>query len=300
MFHPNSFAYITISSAAPALLVFSLLFSSCAGGATGGGDESGPGRSYEVKGVVVSVDRAKKEAVLDHEEIPGYMAAMRMPFPVKDADALGAMEAGDLVRATMVVTDLGYRLENVSITKGGGAPPPESAGAEPQAGGEAPNVTLVNQDNRPVRLRGRDGAARVVTFIYTRCPLPDQCPLMSANFAAVNEAVAGDPALRDRVRLLSVTLDPEFDKPEVLREYGAGYAGGGPEAFARWDFATGDPADVRRLAEFLGLSYREDSGQIIHSLRTAVLTPDGKLHKLYRGNEWRPSEVVRDLRALLN
>jgi protein SCO1/2 len=117
---------------------------------------------------------------------------------------------------------------------------------------------------------------------------------MSANFAQLNAALAADPELRKRARLLSVTLDPEFDKPEVLRKYGAAYAGG---KFDDWDFATGDPADVRRFAEFFGLIYKAEGGQVTHSLRTAVVGADGKLLKIYRGNKWKPEELLSDLRG---
>ncbi|HZI17165.1 MAG TPA: SCO family protein [Pyrinomonadaceae bacterium] len=291
----NSFALALAVAAA-------LLFSSCARGSAGpdtGSDAENLPR-YDLKGTVVSVERAKGTVTIDHEEIPGYMPAMRMPFPVKDADVLASFEPGDVVWATMVVGDRGYWLENISVMKGGAAPPPAGSGAEPAPGSRPPAVSLVNQDGKPLKLQDAKGAARVVTFIYTRCPLPDYCILMSEHFAALNRSLAADPELRDRVRLLSVTLDPAFDTPEVLREYGARYAGGGPDAFARWDFATGQPGEIRRLAEYLGLSYKEDGGQILHTLSTAVFAPDGTLRKLYRGNEWKPAQIHEELRAALS
>ena len=253
---------------------------------------------YDLKGRVVSVDRAKGEVVLEHEAVKGYMPAMTMPFPVRDAEALKVMEAGDQVQGALVVTDDEYWLESPVITKGqpgGSVFTPPAGSREPRQGAEIPEVKLVNQDGRPVNTRQLKGRALVVSFIYTRCPLPDQCPLMSANFAQLNAALAGEPALRQKARLLSVTLDPEYDRPEILRGYGATYAGG---RFDDWDFATGDPAEVRRFAEFFGLTYRAEGDQVIHSLRTAVVTPDGKLFKIYRGNEWKPEEVLNDLKNL--
>jgi protein SCO1/2 len=255
---------------------------------------------FELKGKVLAVDLAKGEATVDHEEIRGYMPAMRMDFPVRDAQALKVMEPGDRVQATLVIADDGsYWLDAPVVTKGqpgGSAASPPAAGArEPKEGDEIPDVALVNQDGRAFRTRGLKGRAVVINFIYTRCPLPDQCPLLSANFARLNAALGGDAGAGKRARLLSVTLDPEFDHPEVLKGYGKTYAGGG---FDGWDFATGDPAEVRRFAEFFGLIYRGEGEQIIHSLRTAVVTPDGKLFKVYRGNEWKPEEVLNDLKNL--
>jgi protein SCO1/2 len=263
---------------------------------------------YDFKGNVVAVDRARGEVTVEHEDIVGYMPAMTMSFPLRDADALKTVEAGDHIQATLVVTDEAFWLEQPIITKaqpGGSASASTDGSAatrpagptEPQPGAEVPDVKLVNQDGRAFSTRQFKGRALVINFIYTRCPLPDYCPLMSANFAQINGALNDDPETRKRARLLSVTLDPEFDRPEVLRSYGAAYAGG---KFDNWDFATGDPAEIRRLAEFFGLMYKAEGGQVIHSLRTAVITPEGKLYKVYRGNEWKPAEVLSDLKVALS
>ena len=255
-------------------------------------------KRYELKGKVVAVNRAKGEVSLDHEEVKGYMAAMTMDFPVRDAEALKVMEPGDQVQAFLVINDdSSYWLDSPVITKGlgGAAVTPPAGSAEPRPGAEVPEVKLVNQDGRPLSPKQFRGRALVVNFIYTRCPLPDQCPLLSTNFARLNAAIAGDAALSKRAHLLSVTLDPEYDTPAVLKSYGSTYAGG---KFDNWDFATGDPAEVKRLAEFFGLMYKAEGDQVIHSLRTAVVTPDGKLFKVYRGNEWKPDEVLSDLKSL--
>ena len=255
------------------------------------------GRRYDLKGKVVAVDRAKELVTVDGEEIKGYMPAMTMEYPLHDEDALKVVGPGDQIQATLVVADDNtYRLEDPVITKalpGANNSTATAGGKEPQPGAEIPDVKLVNQDGKQIDTRQFRGRALLVTFVYTRCPQPDQCPLMSTNFAQVNGALQSDPDLKKKAHLLSVTLDPEYDRPEVLRSYGAAYAGG---KFDDWDFATGDPADVRRFAEFFGLMYERDNGQLIHSLRTAVVTPDGKLYKIYRGNEWKPEDVLRDLK----
>ncbi len=252
---------------------------------------------YELKGRVIAVDRAKGEVSVDHEEVKGYMGAMTMDFPVRDAEALKVLEAGDQLQASLVITDDGYWLDSLVVTKGlsGGPVTPPAGSNEPQPGAEVPDVKLFNQDGRPFGPKQFRGRALVVNFIYTRCPLPDQCPLLSANFAQLNSAILADEALRKRTHLLSVTLDPEYDRPPVLKAYGKTYAGG---RFDNWDFATGEAAEVRRLAEFFGLTYKAEGDQVIHSLRTAVVTPEGKLLKIYRGNEWKPGEVLNDLKNL--
>ena len=281
---PRAAYLIALSSA--------LAFASCAG-------KRDEGRRFDFKGKVLAVDRAKGEVKVAHEEVKGLMGAMTMDFKLRDADALKTVEAGDEIQATLVVTDDAAWLENPVITRtqpSNTNPVTPAAGGptEPQPGAEIPDVKLVNQDGKAFTTRQLKGRALAVTFVYTRCPMPDQCPLLSTNFAELNGALASDAELGKKAHLLSVTLDPEYDKPEVLRRYGAAYAGG---KFDTWDFATGDPADVRRFAEFFGLMYSTESGQLIHSLRTAVVTPEGRLYKLYRGNEWKPADVLNDLKA---
>jgi protein SCO1/2 len=255
---------------------------------------------YDLKGKVLAVDHAAGTVTVDHQDIVGYMPAMQMAFPLRDADALQDVQSGDQIQATLVVTDKDFWLENPFITKGlpDGVNPSMavSGGGEPQPGAEVPDAALVNQDGKRISLRQYRGRALLVTFVYTRCPLPDYCPLLSTKFAEINGQLEAEPALGARTHLLSVTLDPEYDKPEVLRRYGTTYAGG---KFDRWEFATGDPSEVRRLAQFFGLTYEVENGQVIHSLRTAIITPDGKLYQLFHGNEWKPAEVFDELKSSL-
>ena len=259
-------------------------------------------KRYELTGTIVSFDKNQRQVIVAHETIPGLMEAMTMPFTLKDEAAYDVMQPGAKIQAVLAVSGGRSWLENPIITV---AVPDAATGAaastprEPAAGDAVPDFSLVNQDGRRVGLGDYRGRALALTFIYTRCPLPDYCPLMSENFAAVNRELSKDPALGERARLLSVTVDPEYDTPKVLRSYGAAHTGEfASERFERWQFATGAPEDVRRLAEHFGLSYAQDKDQIIHSLRTAVVGADGRLYKLYRGSEWKPAELLADLRTL--
>jgi protein SCO1/2 len=171
----------------------------------------------------------------------------------------------------------------------------DSAGTS--IGKEVPDFPLVNQDGKRVHLHQYRGKALLLTFIYTRCPLPNYCPLMSKNFAQILEQSEGDPKLSASTHLLSISIDAEYDKPAVLHAYGLACAGN-PDSFAHWEFASGSPEQVRNVAEFFGLKYWTDSGQIVHALVTALVGPDGKVVKVYRGNDWLPAEVLADIRAL--
>ncbi|MGH9943286.1 MAG: SCO family protein [Pyrinomonadaceae bacterium] len=274
---------------------------------TGSGPKSsGQEKRYELKGKIVSFDKGQQQVVIAHEEVPGFMEPMTMGFTLRQPDAYDVMRAGDEIQATLVVDGSRFWLENPIVTQAatttdGARPAGETPSAvEPQPGSSVPAFALVNQDSKQVGLDKYLGRYLLVTFIYTRCPLPEYCTLMSTNFAEVNRALAQDPALRPEVHLLSVSIDPERDTPQVLRSYGAAHTGEyGAEKFEHWEFLTGQPEEVKKLATFFGLTYNEEGDQIVHSLRTALVSPEGKLLKLYRGNEWKPAEVVKDLQTAL-
>lgn len=277
-----------------------LSLAACGGGGARADENA---RRYDLKGKVISVDKARREVVVEHEEIPGFMEAMTMPFALRDEDALAAVAPGDTIQATLAVTDEAYWLEAPAISRslgGEAAAGAEQYGAEPASGAEVPNFRLVNQDGRQVGLGDYRGRALLFTFIYTRCPLPEYCALMSTNFARLEEELAKDSDLYDRTHLLSVSIDPDYDKPPVLKTYAAQQAGRRrAEDFRHWEFATGPPEEVKKFAGFFGLTYSGEGTQIVHSLRTVLVTPDGRVHKIYRGNEWQPDAVLRDVKKLL-
>src|SRR5262249_47521805 len=138
------------------------------------------------------------------------------------------------------------------------------------------------------------GSALLLTFIYTRCLLPDYCPLITSNFAEIAKELKDHPTIYPATRLLSVTVDPEYDSPKKLREYGSALG----SDFAQWSFATGRPEDIRKIATYFGMTYWAEGDQIIHSLRTAVLDTNGKLVRLYVGNGWKTEEILNELRSL--
>jgi protein SCO1/2 len=247
---------------------------------------------------VVAVDANAGTLTVAHQSIPGYMGAMTMSFIVKDQWAFNVLKPGQTVSATLVIEAGHSWLEGLVVTEEGKpgsdslAPPGSVTSA---LGQEVPDLSLVNQDGKRIHLHQYHGKALLLTFIYTRCPLPDYCPLMSRNFAQIAEQVRRDPRLSASTHLLSISIDPEFDTPDVLRAYGRNYAGS-LHPFDRWEFATGTPEEVRKVAEFFGLRYWTDRGQIVHSLVTVLIAPGGKVIQVYRGNDWQPAQVVSDLR----
>jgi len=261
-------------------------------------------KRYPLKGKVVAVDKTDRTATIAHEDIPGYMPAMTMPFKIKNDADLEMVKPGDQVTGTLVIDDLSSWVEIAAIIEGG---PPVSetvdVPGEPKPGIEVPDFGLVNQDGKRIHLAQYRGKTLLLTFVYTRCPQPDQCTLMSNNFAVIDRESQKQPELYQKTHLLSISFDPDYDTPKVLRSYGASHTERySEESFQHWEFATGSSDEVKGVAQFFGMRYYHDTesgqDQVIHSLRTAVINPEGKLVKLYRGNEWKPEEVIADLKSL--
>ncbi len=261
-------------------------------------------KRYDLKGKVVAVNKQERTATITHEDIKGYMPAMTMPFKVKSDADLELLKPGDQVTGTLVVDDVSSWVEITAIVEG---PVTVSQTAdvpgEPKPGTEVPDFGLVNQDGKRIHLAQYRGRALALTFIYTRCPMPDQCTLMSNNFATIDQELQKQPEVYAKTHLLTISFDPEYDSPKVLRSYGASHTGRyTDETFQHWEFATGSADEVKGVAQFFGLRYFHDTesgqDQVLHSLRTVVIGPDGKLFKLYRGNEWKPAEIVGDLQSL--
>ncbi|HXD29918.1 MAG TPA: SCO family protein [Pyrinomonadaceae bacterium] len=257
---------------------------------------------YDLKGKVVSVDRDKQEVTIDHQEVKGFMPAMIMPFKLKDAWPLGQMAAGDQITAVLVVDRGKSWLEDVVIIQEGPLTP-TAAGEEvipAKPGDEVPNYGLLNQDNKAIKIHDYRGKALVLTFIYTRCPDPQFCTLMSSNFQQLDGELQKQPALYEKTHLLSISFDPTYDTPAVLRSYGAAYTGKySDEKFDHWEFAGGSLDQIKGIAQYFGLRYYQNTDQIIHGLRTVIIAPDGKVYKVYDGNKWKPEELLSDLSELI-
>lgn len=261
-------------------------------------------KRYTLKGKVVSVDKTAKKATVDHEKIEGFMERMTMDFPIRADYAWSELVAGAEITADLVVDSSAkdpYWLENISITS---APKPgqqELAVNEnfAQIGNQVPNFTLTNQDGKKFSFDDYRGKALAITFIYARCPLPDYCIRMSTAFSDLALQLAKEPELNKKIRLLSISFDPANDSPEKLRSYGLGYLGKDAKPdFSVWQLAVGPDAEVKKIADFFGLRYevdQNDKTQYIHSLRTAVISPDGKLKKIFAGSDWTVSQLREEL-----
>jgi protein SCO1 len=251
-------------------------------------------RRFDLRGKVISVDKQHREVTLQHEEIKGFMDAMTMPFTVKEDWALAALEPGQTVEATLVVQEDRSWIEGLKISK---TEPSQNSAATVlplKRGDEIPDFELLNQDNKPIHLRQYRGRPLLLTFIYTRCPVPEFCPLTSKQFSEIHRELQASPPSDKKPHLLTISFDTEHDTPEALRDYAKRYMS--PVSFKDWEFATGSAEGIRKITAYFGLVYRPESGQIVHTLVTALIGSDGKLMHLYTRNEWTPKDVLAQFR----
>jgi protein SCO1/2 len=282
------------------MLPFALFFSSCAK------QEPKPTDlvTFALKGEVVEIDSVKGRLTVAHEEIPNYMAAMTMPFKIKNRALFNTVQIGDTIHGTLAVSRTESWLETFTVVGKGEPPDPQLVAGAITArllkpGDHLPNDVYVKQDGKKTRFSDYRGKAVALTFIYSRCPLPDYCILMSNNFRKLQKILASESALSGKWHLITISIDPKFDTPQVLRDYGKSYNAD----FATWDFLTDPDTSGRtivKLADGLGLTYEDDEGGLIaHNLRTVVLDGEGTITKVFHGNEWKPEDVASELRTAI-
>jgi protein SCO1/2 len=261
-------------------------------------DRQPPTRQYELTGQILAVDTARNEVLIKHDNIRNFMPAMTMPFTVKDPSLLSGREPGDLVTATLVVGETSAYLSSLTRTGHAELETPPVVSDSPRIlmpGEQVADALLIDQDGKPRPFSSFKGHRVAITFMFTRCPLPDFCPRMDRHFAAVQKSIQSAPDMRD-VRLITVTLDPEFDTPAVL----ASHARRLQADPAIWSFVTGEPETAARFARQFGIFTERDLGtgaNLTHNLRTAVVDANGKMVKVHSGNDWTPADLVADLTA---
>ena len=284
----------------PALLLSLLLLSHGAAAA----------ERHPVLGVVLEVDRAHGRFVVSHQDIPGFMDAMVMPFTVRDPRQLEGIAAGAMVDFTLVVDEDSVVADEVRLHHfvSGETQPMNAArlklvetltrtgpAVKPLDAGQAvPDFTLVDQDKRSVTFSQFGGKVVALSFMYTKCRLANYCFRLSNNLGLLKKRFA-EQLGRDLV-LLTVTFDPLNDKPKVLAEYARNWKADG----VGWRFLTGPEADVQRVCHQFGMNFWPDMGMLTHTMRTVVIGRDGRVAANLEGNEFTAQQLGDLVQSVLD
>ena len=256
-------------------------------------------KTFPLQGEVLAKNASTDELTIKHGDIPGFMPAMTMPYKIKDATLMADVEVGDKIAAQASVDKKTgeYWLENIQVTNRSGRGQVKLEAPHMLSPGEkVPDIPLVNQDGHTIRFADFKGKAVLLTFIYTRCPMPTFCPRLSSQFAKIHNELKKMGGDYDRTHLLTVSFDPKYDTAPVLRKYGLAYLDGDETGFSHWDFASTDATDLRSLAEAFGLQYEEQDNQIAHTMSIVLIGPDERVVKSW-SVEWTSEELLGALRS---
>jgi len=240
-------------------------------------------RHYRGQGVVLAVDRLNQTVTISHRAIPGYMDAMAMPFRAAQSEHLDQLAPGSRIEFQLKVGSKSSMVRHIRVQQTGIADLvlPKAEG-KVAIGDPVPDFTLSDQAGRAVKLSDFRGQLVAVDFIYTRCPLPDVCPRLSANFARLQKRFGG------KIVLLSISLDPEYDTPAVLTEYAQRWRADS----LTWRFLTGPAEDVRRVAARFGVVYWAEEGAITHTSSTAIVDRTGRLRAVVEGSSFTSQQLI--------
>lgn len=251
---------------------------------------------FDGTGRVISLDRDQHVLKLAHGPIPGLMPAMTMTFDVAPGVNIGELKPGDAVRFVLERTPGHLRI--VRLTRGG---PGVSYGITDvqEEEGDVSGVRLAapfrltDQDGRPFDSKSLAGRAVLLDFIFTTCTGP--CPILTAAHARLQGRLPA--AKRDRVRFVSITVDPENDTPGKLRQYALSHGAD----LTRWSFLTGTPEEVDAVlrAYHVGRVPRADK-TLNHTVVTYLIDPAGKIRNYYLGLEHAHDAVLADILEVIS
>lgn len=263
-------------------------------------EDSDAAQAYSVRGVVREIRPDRLSAVIRHEEIPGYMAAMTMPFEVRDSRVLDGVMPGDTVSFRLRVTDTDGWIDQMTVVKTAEPEDPKPKVEEVRVtrlveelkeGDVMPDYPLMTEQRQAIRLSQFKGKALGLTFIYTRCPYPNFCPRQSRQFAEACQRLRSMTGGPTNWHLLSISFDPAHDTPSVLLEYARKY----DYQPAHWNFATGAMIEIDAITEQFGMFFARDGDGFSHNVRTVVIDAAGRIQRIFVGNEWTVEALVNEM-----
>lgn len=259
---------------------------------------------YPARGQIREIMPDLKTATIRHDEIPGYMPKMTMEFTLADTNELKNFKEGDEITFELHADNERHWIQNLKriSTSGSGNPmalPSKAAALKPQVdlslkiGDEMPDFAFTSEHDTEIKFSQYRGSVVAFTFIFTRCPLPDFCPRMGRQFESARQSLQENSGGMTNFQFLSISFDPEFDRPPVLARYANSYRHGDA---SHWLFAVASEAVLKQLAPLCDLHLAKENGSISHNLRTVVLDPQGKVVCQFDGNSWTGEHLAEAMR----
>jgi protein SCO1/2 len=247
-------------------------------------------QEYQVGGVVEGVDTSQRQLTVAHDEIPGFMPSMTMNFDVAPQVALDALQPGDRIRFRLERSATALRVLEVLQVEAGASRGVSGGAPVPAAEGPAPDFRLADQDGRLLALGDLRGSVVLLDFIFTRCAGP--CPILTARNVEVQRQLAREGL---RAHFVSVSLDPEHDRPHVLRAYAKAHG----IDLRSWSLLTGTQAEVDAVLAAYGVgSRRLGDDNLDHLVATFLIGADGAIERRYLGIAHKVDAIVGDIRTL--
>jgi protein SCO1/2 len=255
---------------------------------------------FQARGVIQSIKPAHKEIEIKHEEIPGYMPAMTMPFDVRDTNELIGLQPGQTISFRLLVTDTDGWIDQIKpvaakpdvVSTVSTSTPPIRVVEPLELHEPLPQYRFTNQLGQTISTTQFKGDALAITFLFTRCPFPTFCPRLANDFEQAQQKLLTLQGGPTNWHLLTISFDPDFDLPEVLKAYAEAHH----YDPAHSTFATGDLADVSALGDLFGLAFwRDSNGGITHNMRAAVIDANGRLQRVFEGKDWTSAELVAEM-----
>jgi protein SCO1/2 len=259
-------------------------------------------KRYPLTGEIVSANPGRKTLTVMHDEIKGFMMAMTMEFKVTRGDLENA-KPGQRIRAELVVRGDELSLEKIwpddapttrAIAAAANALAQDTAMRGKEAyreiGENLPEFTLLDQEGRAVSASRFRGRQVVLNFIFTRCPIATMCPASTLRMMDLQKAARA--AGVTNFELVSISLDPEYDTPGVLKEYAEAR---GIDT-ANFSFLTGPDIAVRHLLAQLGVIREFEGATIKHTLATVLINEQGRITYRVDGSVWAVDDFVRHLK----
>jgi len=258
-------------------------------------------RSFHARGLVLELHADGQTVVVRHEEIPGFMPKMTMSFNVRDTNELRGLLVGDAITFLVKATEEDSWIQSIRRAGTNDLAPPPRLDPSPSSllrvatmkhGDALPDAELLSEDGRTIKLSDFKGRALAFTFIFTRCPLPDYCPRMNQHFNRARNLLLQRPGGPTNWQFLSISFDPDFDKPGVLTRYAYSYRG---QNANRWLFAAAPTNVMASMVSQLDFRFANEGGSFLHNLRTVVLDSQGRIYRQFDGNKWKAEELAEAL-----